>query len=196
LSARKVPRRKAGSKVKAANKTKGRKVSTKKAAKRKAPSDDTSAASTSQSKRSNRNLTDDELYEKLKKKVNDSNNKLAEIDDTEQSNVQSIHDQIVTFFKAIKGHYGKIMYYYCMIGRNFMLLKETFNVTDTAMDNILNLLDLDGYSKPSRNFYIDLYKFSEKYKKLRHVGMPYSEIRTRFRMIKKRIRNDKDFDWS
>ena len=92
------------------------------------------------------------------------------------------------------------MYYYCLIGRNMMLLKEKHKHKKKKIDEwLLANLGVDhGLSKTNRDFFIDYYKCAMVNNKLMYVTMPYSDIKARWGGVgglKKRVENDKTYDW-
>jgi len=129
----------------------------KKVGKRKAPA----AKSTKHMSKSARRLSDDDVYETFKNGVyTKANTSLNEIDEIEKSNVDEIFKQIKVFHVAQKGLKSKLMYYYCLIGRNMMLLKKKHKHNNKKIDEwLLTNLGVDhGLSKTNRDFFIDYYK--------------------------------------
>ena len=167
--------------------------STKKTQKRKARAPKSSEPPS----KSIRQCSDAELYAAFKKSYYHCvMNSLDEVDEVEKNKECEIINQLKMFLNVIKGLQSKQMYYYCLIGRNMMQLKEDHKHDNKKLDKFLEQLDFKkGNSTSNRDFFIDYYKLTLEYNKLMYVTMPYSNIKNKFGMLKDRIKNDKEFVW-
>jgi hypothetical protein len=108
---------------------------------------------------------------------------LSTDDEREKSNLPENCNQLILFDNTIKKLKRDVLYYYCLVGRNLIILKNSVKKDnflkgellekhlDECIRQIFKLAkddeDLHGFSKSNRNFLIRLYNFSLKYPQIR-----------------------------
>jgi hypothetical protein len=97
-------------------------------------------------------------------------------------------------------------------GRNLRILKKKIEKSknlkgkqlEAELDDLVrqnfkldkDVEDLCGFSASNRNFFIRLYRFSQKNPQFRYVTMSYSDIKARgFKRIQKCMDDDETFNW-
>ena len=114
-----------------------------------------------------------------------------------KTDAQNVCDQI-KLFDSIKDNYlSKGMKMCCLLGRNFQILKKELKLSNSKIDGMFEQTfgKNHGYSQKQRYFYMDLYDFLQTYGKIKNIALPYSDIKIRFKCLKERIKQAKDFDW-
>jgi hypothetical protein len=101
--------------------------------------------------------------------------------------------QTIDIYKESQYLHSKIIFNYCLIGRNFKSLKDDFNFSNEALDK--EFKDYKGLSKSMRNNYIKLHNLSMDFTKIMHATAPIRDITKYIKYLKECMTNDKEFDW-
>ena len=90
-----------------------------------------------------------------------------------------------------KGLQQKLIFNYCLIGRNLNYLKSECLYTDKDLNEKFN--DTVGFSKSMRNVYIKLHKLAMTYNKVMYVSVAFRDIVCHMKYLKEFIEADAAF---
>ena len=114
------------------------------------------------------------------------------LDDTEnpKDNNQRNTDQLKEYHAAICSNSANSTYAYCLIGRNLTELRKKMKHKDLVRFVQL-YLPATQYSSSQIYFLIQLHDFALKYNKLMYVTIGIGELKSKFKMVREVIQEDK-----
>ena len=107
-----------------------------------------------------------------------------------KDDVQRITDQLKEYDAAICSNSSNSTYAYCLIGRNLTELRKKMKHKDLVRFVQL-YLPATQYSSSQIYFLIQLHDFALKYNKLMYVTIGIGELKSKFKMVREVIQEDK-----